>query len=371
MLMSDALTALTEAGVSIWLDDLNRQRLIEGSLARLVADRHVTGVTTNPAIFAKAITGSDAYADQIGRLTLRRVDVDTALRELTAYDVRWACDVLRPVYDATDGVDGRVSIEVDPRWAHDTDRTVAEAQALWWLVDRPNLLVKIPAAKQGLPAITACLADGIDINVTLMFSLHRYRQVIDAFLDGLEQARANGHDISRIHSVASFFVSRVDTEVDHRLDKLGTDQAAALRGAAAIANARLAYQLYEQYLDSDRWRALARAGAHPQRPLWASTGVKDPRYDDTRYVSDLIAPGVVNTMPEATLHAVADHAHIPHDSIHGTYPQAHQTLEELAALGIDYDDVVATLETDGVAKFDDAWYHLSGELSAALAGTRR
>ncbi|MGY1901250.1 transaldolase [Nocardia gipuzkoensis] len=247
--MSDALTALTEAGVSIWLDDLSRQRLIEGSFARLVADRHVTGVTTNPAIFAKSITGSDAYAGQIGRLTLRQVDVEAALRELTAYDVRWACEVLLPVYDATDGVDGRVSIEVDPRWAHDTDRTVAEAQALWWLVDRPNLLVKIPAAKQGLPAITACLADGIDINVTLMFSLHRYRQVIDAFLDGLEQARANGHDISRIHSVASFFVSRVDTEVDHRLDKLGTDAAAALRGAAAIANARLAYQLYEQYLD--------------------------------------------------------------------------------------------------------------------------
>lgn len=371
MLMSDPLTALTEAGVSIWLDDLSRGRLIEGSLARLVADRHVTGVTTNPAIFAKAITGSDAYTGQIGRLTLRRVDVDTALRELTAYDVRWACDVLRPIYDATDGVDGRVSIEVDPRWAHDTDRTVAEAKALWWLVDRPNLLVKIPAAKQGLLAITACLADGIDINVTLMFSLHRYRKVIDAFLDGLEQARANGHDISRIHSVASFFVSRVDTEVDHRLDKIGTDAAAVLRGAAAIANARLAYQLYEQYVEGERWRALAHAGAHPQRPLWASTGVKDPRYDDTRYVTDLVAPGVVNTMPEATLRAVADHAHIPRDSIHGTYPQARRTLEELAVLGIDYGDVVATLEIDGVAKFDDAWDHLSGELSAALAGSRR
>ncbi|WP_432420533.1 transaldolase [Nocardia carnea] len=371
MLMSDPLTALSEAGVSIWLDDLNRGRLIEGSLARLVADRHVTGVTTNPAIFAKAITGSDAYTGQIGRLTLRRVDVDTALRELTAYDVRWACDVLRPVYDATDGVDGRVSIEVDPRWAHDTDRTVAEAHALWWLVDRPNLLVKIPAAKQGLPAITACLAEGIDINVTLMFSLHRYRQVIEAFLDGLEQARANGHDVSRIHSVASFFVSRVDTEVDHRLDTIGTDAAAALHGSAAIANARLAYQLYEQYHESERWQALADAGAHPQRPLWASTGVKNPRYDDTRYVTDLVAPGVVNTMPEATLHAVADHAHIPRDSIHGTYPQAHQTLEQLTAHGIDYDDVVATLETDGVAKFDDAWDHLCGELSAALAGTRR
>ncbi|MBV7701588.1 transaldolase [Nocardia nova] len=370
--MSDPLTALTDAGVSIWLDDLSRQRLIDGGLARLVADQHVSGVTTNPAIFAKAITGSDLYADQIHQLALRRADVDTAVRELTGHDVRQACDVLRPVYDATAGIDGRVSIEVDPRLAHDTDRTVAEAHALWWLVDRPNLFVKIPAVEQGLPAITACLGAGIDINVTLMFSLHRYRQVIEAFLTGLEHAQAGGHDLSRIHSVASFFVSRVDSAVDQRLDKIGTDQAAALRGAAAIANARLAYQLYEQYLDSDRWRALARSGAHPQRPLWASTGVKDPRYDDTRYVTDLVAPGVINTMPEATLRAVADHALMPHDSIHGTYPQARQALDELAALGIDYDDVVTSLENDGVAKFDASWDHLAAELSTALTtGSRR
>lgn len=367
--MSDPLTALTEAGVSIWLDDLSRQRLTDGSLARLVRDQHVSGVTTNPTIFAKAVTGSDLYTDQIRDLSLRQVDVDTALRELTGHDVRCACDVLREVYDATGGIDGRVSIEVDPRLAHDTDRTVAEARALWWLVDRPNLFVKIPAAKQGLPAITSCLAEGIDINVTLMFSLHRYQQVIEAFLTGLEHARDNGHDLTRIHSVASFFVSRVDTEVDRRLDKIGTDQAAALRGGAGIANARLAYQLYEQYLDSDRWRALARAGAHPQRPLWASTGVKDPHYDDTRYVTDLVAPGVVNTMPEPTLGAVADHAHIPRDSIHGTYPQARQTLDQLSALGIDYDDVVTTLEDEGVAKFDASWDHLAAELSAALTGS--
>ncbi|WP_433715624.1 transaldolase [Nocardia sp. CA-084685] len=369
MLVSNPLTALTQAGVSIWLDDLSRGRLTDDSLARLVRDQHVTGVTTNPAIFAKAITGSDTYTDQIRRLALRRVDLDTALRELATYDVRWACDVLRPVYDATHGVDGRVSIEVDPRLAHDTDRTVAEAHALWWLVDRPNLFVKIPAAKQGLPAITACLAEGIDINVTLMFSLHRYRQVIEAFLDGLELAHANGRDIARIHSVASFFVSRVDIAVDQRLDKLGTDQAAALRGAAAIANARLAYQLHEQYLDGDRWRALARAGARPQRPLWASTGVKDPRYDDTRYVTELVAPGVVNTMPETTLHAVADHGHIPRDSIHGTYPQARQVLDELAVLGIDYDEIVTTLEDDGVAKFDASWDHLATELSTTLTAS--
>lgn len=369
--MSDALTTLSETGVSIWLDDLSRQRLIDGSLSRLVADRHVTGVTTNPTIFAKAITGSDTYTDQIRDLSRRRVDVDTALRELTAQDVREACDVLRPVYDATGGIDGRVSIEVAPRWAHDTDRTVAEAHALWSLVDRPNLLVKIPAVKEGLPAITECLADGIDINVTLIFSLRRYRQVIEAFLGGLERARARGHDVATIHSVASFFVSRVDTEVDQRLDKIGTDQATAMRGSTAIANARLAYQIYEQYLADDRWGALVDLGAHPQRPLWASTGVKDPSYDDTRYVTDLVAPGVINTMPEATLRAVADHAHIPPDSIHGSYPQARQTLDELGALGIDYDDVVASLENDGVAKFDDSWNHLADQLSATLTGARQ
>ncbi|MFE3262089.1 transaldolase [Nocardia sp. NPDC059091] len=364
--MPDPLTALTQAGVSIWLDDLSRERLADGSLADLVRDRHVVGVTTNPTIFAKAITGSDCYADQIHALALRRVGIAAALRELTCYDVRWACDVLRPVYDATGRVDGRVSIEVDPRIAHDTDRTVAEAHALWWLVDRPNLFVKIPAAKQGLPAITGCLADGIDINVTLMFSLYRYREVIDAFLTGLEQARARGKDLSAIHSVASFFVSRVDTEVDKRLDELGTDQAAALRGQAAIANARLAYQIHEQTLASDRWQALAQAGAHPQRPLWASTGVKDHRYDDTRYVVELVAAGVVNTMPEATLQAVADHGPLPADSIHGTYPHARQVLDELAAVGVDYDDVVATLEADGVAKFDASWDQLGTDLAHAL-----
>lgn len=368
--MSDPLAALTEAGVSIWLDDLSRDRLIDNSLIRLVRENHVTGVTTNPATFAKAITGSDTYTDQIQRLALRGVDVDTALRELTTYDVRWACDVLRPIYDATDGVDGRVSIEVDPRLVHDSDRTVAEAHKLWWLVDRPNVFVKIAAAEQGLPAITACLGAGMDINVTLMFSLHRYRQVIDAFLDGLELARANGRDLARIHSVASFFVSRVDTEVDQRLDAIGTDRTAALRGTAAIANARLAYQLYEQYLHSDRWHGLAHAGARPQRPLWASTGVKDPRYDDTRYVTALVAPGVVNTMPEATLRAVADHAHIPHDSIHNTYRQAQQVLDALATLGIDYHDVVTTLENDGVAEFDASWDHLAGELSTTLTAAR-
>ena len=240
-------------------------------------------------------------------LSARGVDAGEALRALTTFDVRWACDVLRPIYDTTEGVDGRVSIEVDPRLAHDTEATIAEARALWWAVDRPNLFIKIPAARQGLPAITACLAEGISINITLIFSLQRYEQVTGAFLDGMERARQAGRDLPSIGSVASFFVSRVDTEVDSRLDKIGTGEAAALRGRAAIANARLAYQHYERVFSSPRWAALAAAGARPQRPLWASTSVKDPAYPDTRYVTDLVGPGVVNTMPEATLRAVAGH----------------------------------------------------------------
>jgi transaldolase len=365
--MTDALAGLRAAGVSVWLDDLSRERLTSGSLAALARDRGVSGVTTNPTIFARAITGSDAYADQIRDLKLRQAGPGQALRELTTFDVRWACDVLRPVYETTSGLDGRVSIEVDPRIAHDTDRTAAEVRALWWLVGRPNLFVKIPAARQGLPAISACLAEGISINVTLIFSLARYAEVIEAFLTGLERARDAGRDLSAIASVASFFVSRVDTEVDRRLDKTGTERAAALRGKAAIANARLAYQRYEQAISTDRWKSLERAGARPQRPLWASTSVKDPAYADTRYVTGLVAPGVVNTMPEATLNAVADHGEIPDDSIHGSYDEAQAVLGELAALGIAYDDVVQVLEDQGVAAFDASWDRLGQRLASALS----
>ena len=368
--MSDPVTMLSEAGVSIWLDDLSRERLAGGGLARLVRDRHVAGVTTNPTIFAKAISGTDAYAEQIQQLALRRVGADEALRELTAFDVRWAADVLRPVFEATDGVDGRVSIEVDPRIAADTDRTIAEARSLWWLVDRPNLFIKIPAAEQGLPAISACLAEGISINVTLIFSIVRYAEVVEAFMVGFERAHDRGLDLSKIASVASLFVSRVDTEVDQRLDKIGNEQATALRGRAAIANARLAYRHHERTLATDRWRALERAGARQQRPLWASTGVKDPAYPDTRYVVDLVASGVVNTMPEATLDAVADHGRVPVDSIHGTYEAAEQVLAELAELGIDYDDVMRVLETDGIEKFDASWDALGRELLAMLTARR-
>ena len=365
--MADPLADLSTNGVSIWLDDLSRGRLASGSLARLVANDHVVGVTTNPAIFAKAISdGDEAYAGQLHDLWVRGTCVHEALRALTTHDVRWACDVLRPAYDATDGVDGRVSIEVDPRLAHDTEASIAEARALWWRVDRPNLFIKIPAARQGLPAIAACLAEGISVNVTLIFSLTRYDEVMDAFLDGLERARQAGRDLASIASVASFFVSRVDTEVDARLDKIGTAAAAALRGRAAIANARLAYQRYEQMLASPRWAALAAAGARPQRPLWASTSVKDPAYPDTRYVTDLVAPGVVSTMPEATLRAVADHGQIPADSIRGHYQDARRVLSQLAAAGVGYDDVTATLEQRGLESFDASWRELGDQLGARL-----
>jgi transaldolase len=364
--VTDTLAQLSASGVSIWLDDLSRQRLADGSLAGLVRDRHVVGVTTNPTIFAKAIDSSDCYDDHIADLASRQVRVDEALRALTTFDVRWACDVLRPVHDATGGVDGRVSIEVDPRLAHDTARTIAEARALWWLVDRPNMFVKIPAAKQGLEAISACLAEGISINVTLLFSLERYDAVAEAFLTGMERAHAAGRDLSGIASVASFFVSRVDTEIDRRLDRLGSDQATALRGRAAVANARIAYQHYEHLLTTRRWKLLEQAGARPQRLLWASTGVKDPAYDDTRYVVNLVAPSVVSTMPEATLNAVADHGAVPADSIRDTYDEAHEVLEDLAALGVDYADVVQLLEDDGVKKFDAGWDELAEKLQAAM-----
>ena len=369
--MANPLDDLSRRGVSVWLDDLSRRRLATGSLADLVAHDHVVGVTTNPTIFAKAIAGGDdAYAGQLHDLWVRGTSVEEALRALTTHDVRWACDVLRPAYDATDGVDGRASIEVDPRLAHDTEATIAEARALWWRVDRPNLFIKIPAARQGLAAIAACLAEGISINVTLIFSLTRYDEVIDAFLDGMERARDAGRDLSRIASVASFFVSRVDTEVDARLDKIGTAAAAALRGRAAIANARLAYQHYERMLASPRWAALAAAGARPQRPLWASTSVKDPAYPDTRYVTDLVAPGVVNTMPEATLRAVADHGQVPADSVRGHYQDALQVLSRLRELGVDYDDVTASLEEHGLDIFDASWRGLSDQLAAALRRPR-
>jgi transaldolase len=368
--MTDRLAQLSAAGVAVWLDDVSRQRLTSGGLDKLRREQHVVGVTSNPTIFAKALSDADDYAEQVKELATRGVDVEEAARMLTTYDIRWACDVMRPAYDASRGVDGRVSIEVDPRLANDTPRTNAEAKALWWLVDRPNLFIKIPATLEGLPAITATLAEGISVNVTLIFSLERYDQVMEAFLAGMEQARANGHDLSIIGSVASFFVSRVDTEVDKRLDKIGTPEAQALHGKAAIANARLAYQRYEKVFGSDRWQALADAGAHPQRPLWASTSTKNPEYRDVMYVEDLIAPGVVNTMPEATIHAFADHGEMPGDTITGYYADAQKVLDDLAAMGVDYNDVVDTLEREGVEKFAASWNELLDGVRKSLEAAR-
>ena len=360
----DALAQLTAAGVSVWLDDISRERLTTGNLEMLMRDLHVRGVTSNPTIFAKAISSGSAYQGQIADLAVRGVSVDEAARAITTYDIRWACDVLRPVYDQTEGLDGRVSIEVDPRLARDTAKTIAEARALWWLVDRPNLFIKIPATAEGLPAITQCLSEGISVNVTLIFSLQRYEEVIDAFMAGLESASG---DITQLASVASFFVSRVDTEVDDRLDKLGTPEAAALRGTAALANARLAYELFEKKFATPRWSALSARGARVQRPLWASTSVKDPSFADTMYVVELVAPDTVNTMPESTMHATQAHGTIRGDTIHGTYDASRRVIQQLEALGISYDDVVTVLENEGVQKFEASWNELLATIKAEMA----
>ena len=367
---STPTAALSEAGVSIWLDDLSRERIASGGLEALIADRNVVGVTTNPTIFAGALAKGDAYAEQVAALAADGADVDRAVFEITTDDVRDAADVFRPVYDATAGFDGRVSIEVAPNLANDTDATIAEAKRLWAKVDRPNTMIKIPGTKAGLPAITEAIGSGISVNVTLIFSLQRHAEVIDAYLAGLEQAKAAGIDLSTIHSVASFFVSRVDTEIDKRLDAIGGDQAAALRSKAGVANARLAYQVYEQAFASDRAQALLTAGANPQRPLWASTGVKDPSLPDTLYVTELVAEGVVNTMPEKTLEATFDHGVVTGDTVTGGYAEAQGVLDALAAVGVDYDDVTATLESEGVEKFIVSWNELLETVSGALEGAR-
>jgi transaldolase len=364
--MADALADLSAQDVSIWLDDISRERLRSGNLQELVDTKHVVGVTSNPTIFQKALDKGDAYNEQLRDLKKREIAVDGAIRYLMAYDIRWACDVLRPVFDRTDGKDGRVSIEVDPRIAHDTDRTTAEAKGLWWLVDRPNVMIKIPASVEGLGAIEAATAEGINVNVTLIFGLDRYDKVMDAYLTGLEQAKEKGIDLSTIRSVASFFVSRVDTEIDKRLDKDGSREAAELRGKAGVANARLAYERYEKVFGSDRWKALEAAGAHRQRPLWASTGVKDPAYDDTMYVVDLVAPDTVNTMPEATLDAVADHGVIKGNTIAGSYEESRKVIDALNELGIEYDDVIEVLEVEGVQKFEDSYAQLAESVKKQL-----
>jgi transaldolase len=355
--MTDRLQALSEAGVSIWLDDLSRERIETGNLAELIKDKNVVGVTTNPTIFAGAISDGERYDEQVRKLVAEGADVDRVIFELTTEDVRNGCEIMTPVFQST-RADGRVSIEVEPSLANDTDATIASAQKLWHTVDRPNAYIKIPATEAGLPAITAAIAQGINVNVTLIFSVERYRGVMDAYLSGLEQARDGGLDLGRIFSVASFFVSRVDTEVDKRLDAIGTDEAQALRGKAAVANALLAYAAYEEVIASDRWKQLAAVGANPQRPLWASTGVKNPDYPDTLYVTDLVVADTVNTMPEKTLDAFADHGEVKGDMVTGKGDEAQAVFDELSGVGIDLPDVFRVLEEEGVDKFTKSWDEL-------------
>ncbi|WP_314192310.1 transaldolase [uncultured Arthrobacter sp.] len=361
---------LSDAGVSIWLDDLSRGRLKTGTLQKLIEEKNVVGVTTNPSIFHAAITSGTDYDAVIAKEAAAGASIEETIFEITTTDVADACDLFAPIAAATKGVDGRVSIEVDPRLAWDTAGTIAEAKHLYKKVNRDNVHIKIPATLEGLEAITATLAEGISVNVTLIFSLERYRAVINAFQSGLEQAKDNGHDLSKIHSVASFFVSRVDTEIDKRLDAIGTEEAKALKGKAGVANARLAYQVYEELFSTERWAVLAAAGALPQRPLWASTGVKDPAYPDTLYVTELVASGVVNTMPEKTLDATFDHGVVTGDTVTNGYDEANATLNALDALGISYNEVVALLESEGLDKFVASWKELLADVEAALATAR-
>lgn len=364
--MTSPTAALSAAGVSIWLDDLSRERITSGNLASLIAEKNVVGVTTNPTIFAGALTDGKSYAAQVAELAAAGATPEGAVFDITTVDVANACDIFQSVFEASNGVDGRVSIEVSPTLAHDAPGTIDEAKKLWTKLGKANALIKIPATLAGLDAITEVIAAGISVNVTLIFSLERYAKVIDAYLAGLEKAKANGHDLAQIHSVASFFVSRVDTEVDARLAAIGTDEALALRSKAGLANARLAYELYEQQFSTERAARLVAAGANHQRPLWASTGVKDPELPDTLYVTELVAAGVVNTMPEKTLLATADHGVVSGDTITPNFTSAHELFAELARVGVDFDDVTATLEREGVDKFIVSWGELLETVSQAL-----
>ncbi|MCX6464740.1 MAG: transaldolase [Pseudonocardiales bacterium] len=368
--MTDRLKALADAGVSIWLDDLSRERLRSGNLAQLITDSHVVGVTTNPTIFASALADGAAYDEQVRELAARGASVEDAIREITVADVQQACDVFSGTWERTGGVDGRVSLEVDPGLARDTEGTVAQALDLWKAVDRPNLLVKIPATEAGLPAIASAIAEGVSVNVTLIFSVERYRAVMGAYLDGLERAAANGHQLAGIVSVASFFVSRVDSEIDKRLEAIGTDEALALRGKAAVANSRLAYAAFTEVFSGPRWEALAAQGAKVQRPLWASTGVKNPDYSDTLYVTELVVADTVNTMPEKTLQAFADHGEVHGDRVTGTAAEAQQVFDAVAAVGVDLTDVFLVLEDEGVDKFEKSWAELGETVRGQLDGAR-
>ena len=360
------LAQLSAAGVSIWLDDLSRERITSGGLQDLIENSNVVGVTTNPTIFAGALAKGEAYSEQVATLAAAGTNVTDSVFAITTDDVAAACDIFRPVFDSTEGQDGRVSIEVEPGLARDAAGTIAEAEELWKKVNRQNAMIKIPATVEGLEAITATTAVGISVNVTLIFSLERHRQVINAYLAGLEKAKAAGIDLKTIHSVASFFVSRVDSEINSRLEAIGTPEALALKSKAGVANAQLAYQVYEQAFSSERAIGLLKGGANKQRPLWASTGVKDASLPDTLYVTELVAPEVVNTMPEKTMQATADHGVIPADSVTGSYAAANAVLDALAAQGISYNDVTQLLEEEGLAKFEVSWNELLDTVQTAL-----
>jgi transaldolase len=362
------ISDLANAGCSVWLDDLSRAKLTgtdAHSLPPRIKNSGVVGVTTNPAIFKAAISDATEYASDIA--ALKGKSVEEVITKLTTDDVREACDLFASIYRSSKGVDGRVSIEVDPRSAHDTSATVSEGKSLWQIIDRPNVLIKVPATLAGLPAITELIGAGISVNVTLIFSIERYVQVIEAYIAGIELAAKNGHDLTQIHSVASFFISRLDTAIDPILKADGGVLAHSLLGAAAIANAHLANEKFEKEFATNRWRELSSQGANAQRPLWASTGVKDPAYDDTRYVLELVAPNTVNTMPQSTLDAVIDHGIFKGNTITGKYEEARIVFNQLAELGISIDKVTADLESDGVKKFADAWNELLASVKGAMS----
>jgi len=368
--MTTPTEALSAVGVSIWLDDLSRDRIQSGGLEKLIAEKNVVGVTTNPTIFAGALAKGTTYDEQVSTLAKAGTSVTDAVFEITTDDVAAGCDIFRGVYDSTAGQDGRVSIEVEPGFAHDAAATIEQGTALFEKVNRPNVMIKVPATIEGLEAITALTAKGISVNVTLIFSLERHAAVIDAYLTGLEQAKAAGLDLSTIHSVASFFVSRVDTEIDKRLEAIGTDEAIALKSKVGVANAQLAYQVFQKAFDTDRAKALLAAGANAQRPLWASTGVKDPNLPDTLYVTELAVANVVNTMPEKTLEATFDHGVITGDAVTGSYAAATEVVEAINAQGISLDEVTALLEKEGVEKFIVSWNELLDTVSAALEAAK-
>lgn len=345
---------LAQLGTATWLDDLSRDRINSGNLQKLIDEKSIVGVTTNPAIFASAMTKGAAYDTQIASLRAARVRVEEAVYAMSIDDVRDACDIFTPIYERSAGYDGRVSIEVDPRISADGDATLAQARQLWSSVDRPNAMIKIPATEGSLPAIVGALEHGISVNVTLIFSVARYREVIAAYVEGIRRAAANGIDVSSIHSVASFFVSRVDVEIDRRLEAIGSDAALALRGQAGVANARRAYAIYRELFDA----ASLPAGANRQRPLWASTGVKNPDYPATLYVSELAGPETVNTMPEATLDAVLELGNLHGDTLSSHAAEAEEVFSQLEEVGIDLPDVFDQLEREGVEKFVDSWTQL-------------